>query len=717
MGFLAPSLLLGLLAAALPWLIHLIGKRRAVPVRFAAMQLLLRSERRISARRRLREILLLVARTSIAAALPLIFAQPFTERVADLPPESLSAQSAVILLDDSASMRRSTDDGTVFERGQERARTLLQQLPNDAEVAFLTVSEKEAADVSELTLERGRLREAVDGARATARGVDYGQALRRAALVLGTSRRAERRIFLITDLQASGWRPEVLSMPQADHGGLVLLDVGGEGQWLNRAVIGLLAQPASDTIAGAVTVKAEIADFTGKPHQNLGVTLRIDGAVVTKSFIELPANGRQTKTFFHTLPSGGGAHDVEVSIDNDDFPLDDRRLARLELSRALRVLIINGDARTVIREDEAFFLETALRATDRTTQVTTALPDDVSAGTLANYNVVFLANVAEPAPALAASLRRFVERGGGLFLSVGGRVNPLVWNERLAELLPQPLSQPRTASAIPGQVVGEILDDRPPERLAPLDRRHPLLANFPARGEGLAMARFFKFMLLEPVPETAGAQIILRYESGAPALVEKELGKGRVMLLSTTVDREWTDLPIRSGFLPLAHESARRLAGTSDREGSSVLTVGDRRQLALGPDETRLEVTKPDGTVWVANKPRGAAARTVAFTETDEPGPYQVKLAGPDGSLEAVAAEGFVVNLDPGESNPVKLDPKIRPDQPAAAKKTGEPPVEQVELWHAIAALLIALVLLESLLTLRWRRPVVAEDRLVGQGR
>src|SRR5687767_15486048 len=106
MQFGAPSLLLGLLAAAIPWLVHLIGKRRATPVKFAAMQLLLRSEKRISARRRLREILLLVARTATAAALPLIFARPFTERAADVPAASLDAQSAVIVLDDSASLRR-----------------------------------------------------------------------------------------------------------------------------------------------------------------------------------------------------------------------------------------------------------------------------------------------------------------------------------------------------------------------------------------------------------------------------------------------------------------------------------------------------------------------------------------------------------------------------------------------------------------------------------
>src|SRR5258708_17844124 len=85
MQFLAPSLLLGLLAAALPWLIHRIGQRRANPVRFAAMELLLRAERQASARRRLREVLLLLLRTGIPALLPVLFAKPFTAFRPDLP--------------------------------------------------------------------------------------------------------------------------------------------------------------------------------------------------------------------------------------------------------------------------------------------------------------------------------------------------------------------------------------------------------------------------------------------------------------------------------------------------------------------------------------------------------------------------------------------------------------------------------------------------------
>ena len=70
--------------------------------------------------------------------------------------------------------------------------------------------------------------------------------------------------------------------------------------------------------------------------------------------------GRARKRFVHTV--SGGARQAEVVIDHDGFALDDRRACRVEASRGLRVLLVDGDPRTVRTEDEAFFLEAALRA-------------------------------------------------------------------------------------------------------------------------------------------------------------------------------------------------------------------------------------------------------------------------------------------------------------------------------------------------------------------
>ena len=178
MRFLAPALLLGILAAALPYLIHRVGKRRALPVRFAAMQLLLRSERRVQSRRKLREILLMLARTAVAASLPFIFARPFSERATDLPVVTLDSQAAVIILDDSASMQRSSGGGTLFGRARARAQALARQFPSDSELAFLVTSAGSPPRIGELEPDRTRVIEAIESTRCSARPADFTSAMR-----------------------------------------------------------------------------------------------------------------------------------------------------------------------------------------------------------------------------------------------------------------------------------------------------------------------------------------------------------------------------------------------------------------------------------------------------------------------------------------------------------------------------------------------------------
>src|SRR6185503_6232230 len=594
MHFLAPALLLGLIAAVLPIIIHRIGRRRARPVRFAAMELLLRAEREVSARRRLRDVALLLARTGLAMALPLAFARPFTEVRSDLPAVTTHSQSAVVVIDDSASMRRALGrEGTPFAVAQARAREIVEHLSPDSEIALVLASEGSAAPIAELSSDRARVSAALVATTASARRADFAAALRRATQMLGSSTRGDRLIYVITDLQATGWE-DVGPALLAGGPEVVVLDVSGGEPWSNRAVVGLGAEPAPEEGAQGIAVVAEIANFAAEPVKNLGITLRLDGAEVARGFIDVPAGGRARKRFVHTV--SGGARQAEVVIDHDRFALDDRRACRVEASRGLRVLLVDGDPRTVRTEDEAFFLEAALRAGGSNFSITTVLPDDLGNRDLATFGVVFMANVARPNAAAAAALTRYVENGGGLFISVGDRVDVDTWNQTMKALLPQPLGLKRSASALPGtRPEGETVDTRPAERLAPIDRRHPLLAAFPARGEGLASARFFQFLLLAPVPEAATRRTVLRYENGAPALVDAEVGRGRVLLLTTSVDREWTDLPIRPGFLPLVQEAARYLASAPSGDTNAAVSVGGKREIVLGADDKRVEVVKPNG--------------------------------------------------------------------------------------------------------------------------
>jgi len=486
---------------------------------------------------------------------------------------------------------------------------------------------------------------------------------------------------------------------------VIIDDVTAGAPLPNRAIVDARAEPSAEAGPGGIAVTVEIADFAKQAAPALGVTLRVDGAAVAQGTVDLPAAGHARKRFLHAFSGeGGGAHDIVVQIDADPFPLDDRRALHVEMARTLRVLAINGDPRTIRNEDETFFFETALKSGMPGALVTSKLTDDVSPEALSGFTVVALLNVAEPPAPLAAALERFVAAGGGLFISVGDRVDAATWNQRMAALLPQPLGLPRTAAALPGQHAGETIDERPAERLLPLDRRTPVLAAFPEEGDGLLSARFFKYLLLEPVRDTARRNVILRFESGAPALVEREVGKGRVLLLTTTIDREWTDLPIRPGFLPLVRETARHLVGATDEDNAAGSLVGEPRVLSFAGDLQILEVRRPDGSVWVGKREGGGAAKSVVFAGTDQIGLYHVRGAGADETFAGLPAQDFAVNLDPRESDPGRLAPEKRPDRMAAARTGAQAPKHRVELWHALAAILILLVLLESLLSLRWRR-------------
>src|SRR5215831_243519 len=707
MHFLAPSLLLGLIAALLPWIIHRIGRRRARPVRFAAMELLLRAEREVSARRRLRDVALLIARTGLAAALPLAFARPFTEVRSDLPAVTTRSQSAVMVLDDSASMRRRLHrDETPFDVAKARARDIVDHLSPDSEIGLVLASEGSSAPVAELSSDRPRVSAALAAITASARRADFAAALRRATQMLGSSTRGERLIYVVTDLQATGWEDVSPTMLAAGPE-IVVLDASGGAPRSNRAVVGLGAEPAPEEGAQGIAVVAEIANYAAEPVRGLGITLRLDGAEVARGFIDLPAGGRARKRFVHSV--SGGARQAEVVIDHDGFALDDRRACRVEVSRGLRVLLVDGDPRTVRTEDEVFFLEAALRAGGSNFAVTTALPDDLGTRDLAGFGAVFMANVARPSAAVAAAVTRYVEGGGGLFISVGDRVDADSWNQTMKAVLPQPLGLKRSAAAPPGaRPEGETVDLRPAERLAPIDRRHPLLAAFPARGEGLASARFFQFLLLAPVAEAPGRRVVLRYESGAPALVDAEVGRGRVLLLTTSVDREWTDLPIRPGFLPLVQEAARYLAAAPTGDITATVTVGGKREIALGSDDKRIEVVKPNcDSRWLSPPAHAGDARTrhtVLFDETDEPGMYRVRAARADGTGDDRPDAAFAVTLDPSESDPARLADDKRPDRARAHGAGGPAPRRRLELWHALGAAAIGLVLLESLLTVRFRR-------------
>src|SRR5215813_10363153 len=203
MGFLAPLMLVGIVALAVPIAIHLIGRRRARVVKFAALDFLLATKRRTARKFRLRERLLLLIRAIACIAVALALAKPYTSCARKGPQVTRGPQAAVLVIDDSFAAGYLVEGKPWIRRAGEEARRILVQLGPEAEVAIVRASE--AADQpGELTRDHLRLRDQLLALEPSSRPADTTRALGRAAQLLAASSHARKTVFLISLLAKTG---------------------------------------------------------------------------------------------------------------------------------------------------------------------------------------------------------------------------------------------------------------------------------------------------------------------------------------------------------------------------------------------------------------------------------------------------------------------------------------------------------------------------------
>ncbi len=192
-------------------------------------------------------------------------------------------------------------------------------------------------------------------------------------------------------------------------------------------------------------------------------------------------------------------------------------------------------------------------AESRTFEVTTRQPYAVSDDDLRRPGPVVLNDITVPA-ALGRRLARFVENGAGLFVAAGARA---AWSDG-ADVMPAVLEQPIDRTRGDAGRVGSI------------EFGHPVFEPFRAPRSGdYSASRFYGYRAVKPVE---GAQVLARFDGGTPALVERRVGAGRVLLFASTLDLTWSDFPLKPVYLPFVHQALRYLVAYS--QPAPWLTVG-----------------------------------------------------------------------------------------------------------------------------------------------
>jgi hypothetical protein len=184
------------------------------------------------------------------------------------------------------------------------------------------------------------------------------------------------------------------------------------------------------------------------------------------------------------------------------------------------------------------------------------------------------------------------------------------------------------------------------------------------RSGDFSTAHFFRYRALATPGDSTG-KVDARFDDGAPALVERAVGQGKVLLWASSLDEYWTDLPLQPVFLPFIHQVAKYAGRYSDARAwftaGEVLDLSRHGELTamfqMAGDGRRGE--RGSGTDLVLESPSGKRTRLTStgpehLAELHEQGFYELRgLSTAVGSGRPVA-----VNVDPAESDLSHFDPR-----------------------------------------------------------
>ena len=575
MAFLYPVFLLGALAIALPIVLHLLRRDVAPDVPFSAVRLLRGSPIERTRRRRLRDLLLLAARVAALALLAMAFARPYFSG------SSPASTLWVIAIDRSYSMGAPGR----FARAGEIAADAIGEAGVSDRVAVIAFDER--ADVIAAPGTAGDARAAMAILAPGFGATRFASAVAKAGeLAAGEP----ARLIVISDLQRNGWEDEQpVSVP-----GNLRVEVRDVGAAETNAAITQVRVEPDRVIASIVNTSANPLEDTAR--------VRIDGKEVASAAVRAPAGGTVDVPIGYQAGQQGS---LAVTIDDPKgYPADNTRFVVLDPPLRTRVLVVTNTA----APQSGMYFTRALDAADgHGVDVRVVSGSELAGqafGQAAGNTAIVLLSTRGLDGRARERIAQFVRDGGGLLVFAGADVEAPVLNSIVAS------SDLRA------------VDQKEVVALSLSDVRHPVFRPFGPLAANLGQIRFERTWKLH----AKGWDVAATFTDGSPALLEREIGNGRVMMFASDVDRQWNDFPLHPSFVPFVVESVRHVAGAAKRSREyliaetpsgakpipGVYRLADGQTIAVNVDTRESAAARLTSTEFAEMLPRRAPGENTA---------------------------------------------------------------------------------------------------------
>lgn len=649
MGFVTPILLGGALLVAVPIALHLIMRREVQQFVFPALRFVQQRKAVNQHRLKLRQLLLLALRCAVICLLAFALARP-TLRGSGATGREDAPIAAALVFDNSLRMTYEFENQTRFDKARELAEWLLEQMPPDAPITVVDrasryggrESDKSAA---ELRIERLAPSSVVRPLEDSLRdAVDW--------IKMQTDHRGE--VYVFTDLAAVDWSEDALAafksrLDEAPGTSVYLVDVGVERP--QNFALGSLRlsnqelAPNSllqiDTDLSATGTAPSNADLTVELH-----TIEASGGTQNRGqqVLKVPAADEAAPIEFSLSGLPLGTHQGYVRVVADDpLDCDNIRFFTIEVREPRKVLLLGESTADTLFLREALAPSSVAGVVRSKFACESRTFAELDSTALVDFDAVCLVDPNALTSAAWQSLTDYVHTGGGLGIFLGRNARR------------DPLNEPAPQQLLPAKLRWQSRDVT---YLRPSATEHPALRELATLGNAVPWSEFSVFKFWELESPADDVYVLAPFANSQPALVERRVGAGRVITMTTPVsdpayDDPWNLLPTGPDpwpFLALANGIVDYLVGAGDKQLN--YQTGQTAVLYLSPLEqvSSYVLDIPGASPVRQTLTPGQTDLSVASTEAL--GNYRVRAGGQGGKLD----RGFSVNCSSSISELARVE-------------------------------------------------------------
>jgi len=648
MTFLNPLLLAGTALVAVPIVLHLIMRRKPQHLEFPALQFVQTRHETNQRRLRLRHLLLLLLRAGAIAILAFALARP-SMKLSGVFGSRETPVAAALVFDTSPRMEYRHKNVTRLEAAKGLGLWLLAQLPRDSQIAVFDTR----LGPGVFQVDHGAAKQRIERLDVVANSQALTSVLDEVLQLLGRSDLARKEVYVFSDLARTAWPADSAGQLRDRAGdvpgvGVYVIDVGVEdptdfalgevrlsGQVLSsRSPLEVQTDLTHTGPGGARTVELYLLGADRKPQKR------------SQQSVTLESNASQQVEFTTGALEVGTHQGLVQIVGQDALGCDDTRFFTVEVKPAWPVLV----AAPKPAERYALFLTQALAPASfrRTGQARfdcrVITLDELSGQNLESYAAVCLLDPTPLEPAVWQKLADFASDGQGVAIFLGRNARPI-----------DSFNQSKAQELLPGKLVRQAR--RPDDSfLAPRDLQHPLLAAFRGHSDSVPWDAFpvYRYWQLDALHQ--GVHVVVPFTDGRPAILERPLGSGRVLTMTTPVsDRPdqtpWNLLPVGNSwpFVILANQMMSYLVGSGDRQLNYY--AGQTAVVPLAPQRRRQSylLTTPAGIKFrLSSDPK---EDVLVVSSADQPGNYRIRAGGRESGVDC----GFSVNLAPEQTRLARL--------------------------------------------------------------